>query len=267
VDDPVASPLGQRRKNERRRLFDRRAPLTRRTSEDRRRRDRRQVVRPVPRERRTATERRRSERRVASDRRDRTPRRHGPRRRETPTPYSVPQLEALRERCTAIGPATCPACEGTFTLGQPRRRGTEIVRLVRCRSCGKTAVVANTRAARILLVGQKDAVRDAVRGVLLGAGHDVVEAADAAVGLVAYEAVPADVVILDVLAAGRVEAADFARQLRRQYPDARIVALARRPTYGAVDPLAVVQRLAAAQTLRMPASPADVLAAVEAARP
>ena len=110
-------------------------------------------------------------------------------------------------------------------------------------------------------------MRDAVRGVLLGAGHDVVEAADAAVGLVAYEAVPADVVILDVLAAGRVEAADFARQLRLQYPDARIVALARRPTYGAIDPLAVVQRLGAAQTLRMPASPADVLAAVEAARP
>jgi CheY-like chemotaxis protein len=194
-------------------------------------------------------------------------RRHGARRRETPTPYTPEQLKMLRERCTAAGPATCPACEGTFVLGLPRRRGNAIVRLVRCRSCGKAAVVANTRAARILLVGQKDAIREAVRGVLVGAGHDVVEAADAAVGLVAYEAVPADVVILDVLAAGRLEAAEFARQLRRQFPDARIIALARRPTYGAVDPLAVVQRLGATQTLRIPASPADVLAAVEAARP
>jgi len=138
---------------------------------------------------------------------------------------------------------------------------------VRCRSCGKAAVVANTRAARVLLVGQKDAVRDAVRGVLLGAGHDVIEVADAVVGLAAYEAAPADVVILDVLASGRLDAAEFARQLRRQSPDARIVALSRRPTYGVVDPLAVVQRLGATGTLRMPAAPADVLAAVEAARP
>jgi DNA-binding response OmpR family regulator len=137
---------------------------------------------------------------------------------------------------------------------------------VRCRSCGKAAVVANTRAARVLLVGQKDAVRDAVRGVLLGAGHDVVEAADAAVGLAAYDAVPADVVILDVLASGRLDAAEFARQLRRQSPDARIVALSRRPTYGVADPLAIVQRLGSTGTLRMPAAPADVLAAVEAAR-
>jgi DNA-binding response OmpR family regulator len=141
------------------------------------------------------------------------------------------------------------------------------VRLVRCRSCGKAAVVAGTRAARVLLVGQKDTVRDAVRGILVSAGHDVVEASDAAVGLAAYEAAPADVVILDVVAAGRLDAAEFARQLRRRFPDPRIVALARRPTYGTVDPLAVVQRLAATQTLRMPASPADVLAAVEAARP
>jgi CheY-like chemotaxis protein len=267
LEDLVAGPQGQRRKTERRRLFDRRAPLSRRTSGERRHADRRRLARPVPRDRRTVAERRRGERRLPADRRDRTPRRHGARRRDTSTPYSVTQLEALRERCTTIGPATCPACEGTFTLGQPRRRGAEIVRLVRCRSCGRAAVVANTRAARILLVGQKDAVREAVRGVLLAVGHDVVEAADAAVGLAAYEAVPADVVVLDVVAAGRLDSAEFARQLRRQYPEARVLALARRPTYGAVDPLAVVQRLAATQTLRMPASPADVLAAVEAARP
>jgi len=173
----------------------------------------------------------------------------------------------LRERFTAPGVPTCPACEGTFSLGLPRRRGAEIIRLVRCHSCGKAAVVANTRAARILLVGQKDPVRDALRSVLLGAGHDVVEAADAAVGLVAYEATPADVVLLDVLASGRMEAADFARQLRRQFPDARLVAIARRPTYGMVDPLAVVQRLGGAHTLRLPAAPADVLAVVDAARP
>jgi CheY-like chemotaxis protein len=173
----------------------------------------------------------------------------------------------LRERFAAPGTPTCPACEGTFSLGLPRQRGDEIVRLVRCHACGKAAVLTNTRAARVLLVAEKDTVRDALRTVLVGAGHDVVEVTDAAVGLLAYEATPADVVVIDVLAAGRMDAADFARHLRRQFPDARLVALSRRPTYGMVDPLAVVQRVGAAHTLRLPASPADVLSAVEAARP
>jgi len=240
--------------------------LVRRAAEDRRRRERRRLARAVPRDRRATADRRHGERRHADDRRTGAPRRVGPRRRETPTPYNAEQLEMLRERMAAPGVATCPACEGTFSFGLPRRRGKEVVRLVRCHGCGKAAVVANTRAARVLLIGQKDAVRDAVRSVLMEAGHDVVEAADAAVGMTAYEATPADVVIIDVVAAGRMDAGDFARQLRRQFPDARLVALARRPTYGAIDPLALVQRLGAAHTLRLPASPADVLGAVEAAR-
>ena len=95
----------------------------------------------------------------------------------------------------------------------------------------------------------------------------MVETADAWVGLLAYRTVPADVVIIDVLAPGRMEAAEFLRQLRRTYPDARVVTMAGRPSYQGVDPLAVTQAFGAVRTFRMPVSRDDLLRIIEEVRP
>ncbi len=160
----------------------------------------------------------------------------------------------------------CPTCSGTFSLGRPRARGEEIVRRVQCTGCGKAAIVTNSRALRVLVIEQKDSVRRAVREILAGAGHEVIEAADAGVGLRAYEARPPDLVFIDVHAPGRMNAADFVRNLRKAFPDARVVAMAGRPSYGMVDPAMVTTQLGAMRTIRMPFSKDDVLRIVEEAR-
>jgi DNA-binding NtrC family response regulator len=147
-----------------------------------------------------------------------------------------------------------------------RSRGTDTIRRVNCIGCGRAAILTNTRAVRVLVIAAKSAVRDALRTVLAGAGHEVVEAADAGVGLVAYETVPTDVVFIDARASGRMDAPEFVRRLRRAFPEARVVSVAGRPSYGAVDPLAVTHGLGAIATIRMPFSPADVLRAVDDAR-
>lgn len=194
-------------------------------------------------------------------------RRLGRRRRETALPYTIEQMDLLRTRFASPGPVSCPACGGAFTLGPARKRGAEIARRVVCLGCGRAAVVPNSRAARILLIDQNEGVRGHMATMLAGAGHEVVETSDASVGLVAYETVPADVVFLDVLSAGRMDPTDFLRRLRRRYPDARVVAMAGRPTYSGVDLLAIMQGLGAVRTLRMPVTRDKVLQTVEEVRP
>ena len=259
-------PSEQRRRAERRRLFDRRSPVNRRLTADRRRTERRRLVRAVIRDRRAGLERRHDERRSVPDRRFADTRRLGPRRRDTPTPFTAEQLEGVRTRFSTPGTALCPNCGSPFTLGRPRRRGEDVVRRVSCVGCGKATVVANTRAARILVIEQKDVIRDTLRTILAGAGHDVVEAADAGVGLAAYELAPADVVFIDVLSSGRMNAAEFVRRLRQIFPDARIVAMAGRASYGVMDPLAVTRQLGAVGTIRMPFSRDEVLRVVDEIR-
>jgi len=207
-----------------------------------------------------------AERRQVPDRRRALTRRQAARRRDTPTPFSLQQLESLREQFARPGAATCPACGGTFALGPLRRRDADTMRRVNCLGCGKAAVLTNTYPARVLVIEQKDVVREALRTMLASAGHEVVEAADAGVGLAAYQEAPTDVVLIDVLAAGRMNAADFIRRLRREHPDARVIGMAGRPSYSTVDPLAVTHGLGAVSTIRAPFTAAEVLRAVDEAR-
>ena len=265
-EGPPGRPSEQRRRAERRRLWDRRAPEARRAKE-RRTRDRRAGLRTSQSERRSGSERRREDRREA-ERRLILVRRRGRRRRETPTPYTAEEVSDLRGRFSAPGPVSCPACGSRFALGPGRRRGVETARRVMCLGCGRVAVVPNTRVSRILLVGTNAMRRDALWALLASAGHDVIEAADTAVALQAYQVAPADVVFLDVNAPGRLAAPDFLRRLRRQHPDARVVAMAGRTSYvGGADPLALTQGAGAVRTIRMPFSRDDVLRTIEEVRP
>ena len=247
-------------------MWERRVQLPRRSGRDPRTGERRSAPHLIAWERRTGQDRRRGERRAAPDRRAGSARRHGRRRRETPTPYTAPEIANLRAQFAAPGPASCPACGSRFTLGPGRRRGADVARRVVCLGCGRAALVPASLSARILVITQHDALRDALYTVLTAAGHEVIETADAAVGLAAYQSVPADVVILDVLSPGRMAAPDFMRQLRRTYPDARVVTMAGRPSYRGADPLAITQGLGAVRAIRMPLSRDDLLQIVDEVR-
>lgn len=262
----VERPSSQRRQGDRRRLWERRLPNPRRSSEDRRSRERRNRANHAPAERRAGQDRRRADRRERHDRRTLPVRRRGRRRHEDLTPFTTEEIADLRSRFAAPGPVSCPSCGSRFTLGPARRRGAETARRVVCLGCGRAAIVPNCRSARILLTSQQGDLRDVLRVMLANAGHEVVETADAGVALLAYAAAPADVVILDVHAPGRMEAPEFLRQLRRTYPDARVVTMAGRPSYGGADPLAITRALGATRTIRMPLSRDDFLRAVDEAR-
>jgi CheY-like chemotaxis protein len=258
-------PSKQRRSRDRRRLWDRRAPGQRREAGERRHRHRRAAAGEARAERRAKAERRGVERRAADERRTQMSRRLGRRRRQTPAPYTDMELKQVRERFASPGPVACPACGGAFTLGPGRPRAGG--RRVTCLGCGRTAAVPVSIPARVMVIVPNALARGGLSRVLAGAGHEVIEAADAGVGLEAYRMVPADVVLLDVLASGRMGATDFLRQLRRKYPDARVVAIAGRPSYTGLDPLAVLRGLGAVRGLRTPLSRDQVLKAVEEARP
>ena len=254
------------RRGDRRRLWDRRSPVLRRAGEERRRLERRHTAHEVLSERRSGQDRRQAGRRRAAERRTAS-RRLGRRRRATPTPYSVKEIEELRARFLAPGPVTCPSCGSAFTLGPARRRTAETARRVVCLGCGRAAVVSNTRVARILVISQNNALRSGFQEMVASAGHEVIEAADAGVGLVAFEQVPADVVFVDVTSSGRMEAPDFLRRLRRHYPDVRVVALAGRRSSTGADPLAVMGGLGVIRALRAPISREQVLKTLEEVRP
>ena len=256
----------ERRASERRHLVDRRAPVQRRSGTDRRIAERRGLHLRVTRNRRSGKDRRHDERRHEDDRRTLS-RRQGRRRRTTPSPFSAAQIETIQQRFSTPGVhLPCPACGGTFTLG-PAPQGADPARQVLCASCGKNAVVRNCAAVRIIVVAQKETVRQAVRQVLSTAGHEVLEAADATVALWAYDQNPADVVFVDAMAPGRTEAGEFIRLLRREHPDARVVVMAGRPSHGMADPRSVTRAEGATRTIRFPCSQNDLLAALDAARP
>jgi DNA-binding NtrC family response regulator len=120
---------------------------------------------------------------------------------------------------------------------------------------------------RILVIAEKAAVRDALRETLVDVGHDVVDAADASVGLWAYQQDPADVVFIDVIAAGRMAAGEFIRQIRKYSSDAHVIAVSGRTSYSGVDALRLARELGASQTIRAPFSQAQLLEVIERARP
>ena len=262
---PPASPEN-RRMGERRQLVDRRAPFARRSGLDSREGERRSRSTGVQRDNRSGGDRRGGERRTVDDRRA-YERRRGRRRRETPFPYTAEHVAAIQKaHATPRVRPTCPLCGGAFSLGRVRRRGSDLVRQVRCTSCGKTAVVTNSRTARVLVIAEQAVVRETMGAILGAVGHEVIQAADAAVGLWAYGREPADVVFIDVFASGRMEANEFIRHVRREDPDARVVAMAGRRSFGFSDPLALAKQLGAVGTLRVPFSHADILRVLEEAR-
>ncbi len=259
----------QRRSGDRRRLWDRRAPIERRSSEERREGPRRSSTQSTAGERRSGSDRRSTDRRgsFAAERRSAASRRRRERRSTTPVPYTAAQVAELTTRFAAEGQVVCPACNGNrFTLGPARHDGPAAGRLALCLGCRRGAVIPVANAARVLLISEVVPLRNLLREMLVGGGHEVVEADDAAVGLDAYQAIPADLVIVDVLGTGRLQAPEFMRRMRGEFPDARIVALAGRSSYAGVDPAQVVEGLGDVRTVRVPVSRETLLKTVQELR-
>jgi CheY-like chemotaxis protein len=104
---------------------------------------------------------------------------------------------------------------------------------------------------RILIVDDDPDARAVTRLMLENAGVTVVEAEDGAAGIQAFRDVGADLVLCDVFMPG-VDGIEVIRELRRESPRVKIVAMSAGGFAGRVDMLAVARRVGAVEVLHKP---------------
>lgn len=115
--------------------------------------------------------------------------------------------------------------------------------------------------ARILIIDDDDRLRGAVRELLSDEGHEVVEARDGTEGIRAYRAQAASLVMCDLFMPGK-DGLETIRDLRKEFPDVRIVALSGGGFQGTMDLLNVARHLGAAAILSKPFKMEELLSLV-----
>lgn len=87
---------------------------------------------------------------------------------------------------------------------------------------------------RILVIDDEPDIRAAVRTMLAGSGYEVAEAGSRAEAVCALRLVGADLVLCDLFLPD-ADGADLIRELRRDFPGLKVVAMSGGGTDGAVD--------------------------------
>lgn len=105
--------------------------------------------------------------------------------------------------------------------------------------------------ASLLIIDDDDTIRSLLGNFLSSAGHTVREAADGDEGLKLYRAQPADLVITDMVMPVK-EGLGTIMELRREYPQARIVAMSGGLAHNAGLYLHMAERLGAVRIIRKP---------------
>ncbi|ETX06612.1 response regulator [Candidatus Entotheonella palauensis] len=114
---------------------------------------------------------------------------------------------------------------------------------------------------RILLIDDDDQFRKVLCRTLEAEGYAVVGARDGREGVQYYRDLPVDVVITDLLMPVQ-EGVETIRELQREFPHVKIIAISGGGQSGNLDFLHVAHRLGAQRTLRKPFSREEVLLAI-----
>lgn len=116
--------------------------------------------------------------------------------------------------------------------------------------------------ARILIIDDNPDILQLFGRALKKAGHEVVEAPDGKVGLLLYREDPADLVITDIVMPEK-EGIETIRELRRDYPNAKIIAISGGGTAMASSTcLLLAERMGVQRSLRKPIKISELLEAV-----
>ena len=105
--------------------------------------------------------------------------------------------------------------------------------------------------ARILVIDDDDTVRLSVRLSLEDAEHQVDEAADGAAGLERLKIQPADLVVTDIFMPEK-EGLETIDEIRRDYPDVKIIAISGGGCIEPQDYLEIARQLGADRALFKP---------------
>jgi DNA-binding response OmpR family regulator len=115
--------------------------------------------------------------------------------------------------------------------------------------------------ARILIIDDEPSVRELLCSMLMEEGHEVVEAADGKAGMRVFQESPADLVITDLIMPEK-EGIETIMELRRDFPDVKIIAMSGGGIIQARDYLGMAQGMGAHRVFEKPFGIAEMLQAV-----
>jgi two-component system, chemotaxis family, chemotaxis protein CheY len=115
--------------------------------------------------------------------------------------------------------------------------------------------------ARILVIDDDSLIRETLRRMLEGAGHEVTEAEDGAAGLKAVKAQRPDLVVTDIYMPGK-EGIETIRELRQIVPGLKIIAISGSSWSSGHDALSSAKLLGADRTLPKPFRKEQLLASI-----
>jgi DNA-binding response OmpR family regulator len=116
--------------------------------------------------------------------------------------------------------------------------------------------------ARILIIDDEATFRGLLRRMLKQAGYEVLEAADGTAGVASYRENLPDLVIVDLYTPGK-KGIDVITELRRDFPDVKIIAMSGGGPTGDFDPLSAAMALGAQHTFLKPFNHQKLLAAIK----
>ncbi len=116
--------------------------------------------------------------------------------------------------------------------------------------------------ARVLVIDDAPIMRKTLRSVLESSGHRVVEAADGVEGSVRQAEYPFDLVITDIVMPNK-GGIHTIQDLRRDYPDLKIIAISADGYERGARTLSRAQALGADQVLAKPFTALDILSVVD----
>jgi CheY-like chemotaxis protein len=116
--------------------------------------------------------------------------------------------------------------------------------------------------ANVLVIDDKEYVRDVARRILESAGHQVLLAGSGDEGLAVFRAHPADLVLCDIYLPGR-SGLEVIPELRRASPRVRVVAMTAGSYDGKFDLLGVAAERGATATVRKPFTYEELVAVVD----
>jgi DNA-binding NtrC family response regulator len=114
---------------------------------------------------------------------------------------------------------------------------------------------------RVLIIDDDEQLRALLFEILDRAGFEVIEAANGEEGLKRYREQPIDLVITDLIMPEK-EGVETIVELRREFPNARVVAISGGGRAGGRDYLPIAARLGASRTVAKPFTSQEILEAV-----
>jgi DNA-binding response OmpR family regulator len=114
---------------------------------------------------------------------------------------------------------------------------------------------------RVLIIDDDEQVRALLYEILDRAGFEVIEATNGTEGMKLYRSQPADLVITDLIMPEK-EGVETILELRREFPNVRVVAISSGGRNSGRDYLPIAAQLGARRTVAKPFSRQEILDAV-----